>query len=123
MADDAHWADADLSIDANAFGCVLNGNNSCAWVTRQALACRGTKKNRGPGGSPRRANHGTHAVSRIQGLLQHLITRAGGWEPWGSAWSNCRKKLVGLDLGRKAMEEKLVAGCWLLVAGPGTGCL
>jgi len=30
MADHAYWADADLSIDANAFGCVLNGNVSCA---------------------------------------------------------------------------------------------
>jgi hypothetical protein len=41
VADHAYWADADLSIDANAFRGVLNGNDSCSWVTRQALARRG----------------------------------------------------------------------------------
>jgi len=93
MADHAYWADADLSIDANAFGCVLNGNVSCALGDSSGTRLPRDKKNRGPGGSPRRANHGTHAVSRIQGLLQHLNSRAGGWEPWGSAWLDCRKNV------------------------------
>ena len=38
VPDHSYRADADLSIDANAFGCVLNGNVSCVWVTRQAPA-------------------------------------------------------------------------------------
>jgi hypothetical protein len=29
VADHSYWTDANLSIDANAFGCVLNGNVSC----------------------------------------------------------------------------------------------
>jgi hypothetical protein len=37
MADHSNRAYADLSIDANTFGCVLNGNVSCL-VTRQASA-------------------------------------------------------------------------------------
>ena len=66
MADHAYWADADLSIDANAFGCVLNGNVSCAWVTRQALARRGTKKIADPVGAHDARTTARYAVSRIQ---------------------------------------------------------
>jgi hypothetical protein len=58
VADHAYWADADLSIDANAFGCVLNGNVSWLWVTRQASCPTRVKKIADPLGARDARIHG-----------------------------------------------------------------